>query len=109
MDFLGNISLRLIGLLVTVGTLAAIYFFVIKPTTDTANKGIDATNRAIGSIQGPLKQAEQQAAQAQQQLQQGSQSGQPGAGVDLSRLQRCVQKAHQDVNKLNRCVERFGP
>jgi F0F1-type ATP synthase membrane subunit b/b' len=109
MDFLGNISLRLIGLLVTVGTLAAIYFFIVKPATDTANKGIDATNRAIGSISEPLKQAEQQQAEAQMQLQQALHNGETGAGVDLTRLQKCVQKAHQDVNKLNRCVERFGP
>jgi F0F1-type ATP synthase membrane subunit b/b' len=102
MDFLGNIGLRLAGLLVTVGILAAVYVFVIKPATDTANNAID-------SFSEPLKQAEEQAAAAQQQLQQDSKSGQPGARVDLNRLQRCVQKAHQDVNRLQRCAERFGP
>jgi F0F1-type ATP synthase membrane subunit b/b' len=109
MDFLGNISLRLIGLLVTVATLAAIYFFVIKPATDTANKGIDATNRIGDSISQSLKSAEEQQAEAQMQLQQGIRAGQPGAQTDLDRLQRCVAKARQDVNRLNRCVERFGP
>jgi F0F1-type ATP synthase membrane subunit b/b' len=101
-DFLGNIGLRLVGLLVTVGILAGVYFFVIKPATDTANKAID-------SFSEPLKQAQEQAMAAQLQLRQDTKTGQPGAQVDLNRLQRCVQKAHQDVNRLQRCAERFGP
>lgn len=102
MDFLGNISLRLIGLLVTVATLAAVYLFIVKPATDTASKAID-------SISKPLQQAERQAAQAQRQLKQNTKTGAPGAQIDLNRLQRCVQKAHQDVNRLQRCAQRFGP
>jgi hypothetical protein len=105
MDFLGNIGLRLVGLLVTVGILAAVYFFIVKPTTDTASHAID-------SFAEPLKQAEEQAAQAQQQLQQDANNGGPGTQSDLNqldKLQRCVQKAHQDVNRLQRCAERFGP
>jgi predicted PurR-regulated permease PerM len=105
MDFLGNIGLRLIGLLVTVGILAAVYFFIVKPATDTANNAID-------SFSEPLKQAEEQAAAAQQQLQQSAKSGGPGSQTDLhqlDKLQRCVQKAHQDVNRLQRCTQRFAP
>lgn len=102
MDFLGNIGLRLVSLLVTVGILAAVYFFIIKPASDTASHAID-------SISQPLQQAERQAAQAQQQLKQNTKNGSPGAQIDLNRLQRCVQKAHQDVNRLQRCAQRFGP
>jgi TolA-binding protein len=101
-DFLGNIGLRLVGLLVTVGILAAIYFFAIKPATDTANNAID-------SFSEPLREVQKQTAQAQEQLQQQSQNGNSHATVDLNRLQRCVQKAHQNVNILQRCAERFGP
>ena len=102
MDFLGNIGLRLVGLLVTVGILAAIYFFAIKPATDTANN-------AINSFSEPVQQALDQAAEAQKGLKQQSQNGNSHATVDLNRLQRCVQKANQDVNRLQRCAERFGP
>jgi hypothetical protein len=104
-DFLGNIGLRLVGLLVTVGILAAIYLFVIRPATDTANNAID-------SFSEPLKQAEEQAAAAQQQLKQDANNGGPGTHSDMSqlnKLQRCVQKAHQDVNRLQRCTEHFAP
>jgi hypothetical protein len=102
MDFLGNISLRLVGLLVTVGTLAAVYFFVIRPATDTANNAFD-------SISQPLRQAERQAARAQNQLQHDVKSGDSGSKVDLNRLQKCVSKGHHDVALLQRCARRFGP
>ena len=82
--------------------LAAVYFFIVKPATDTANHAFD-------SISEPLKQVQQQTAQATQQLQQQSKNGNSGAQSDLNRLQRCVQKAHQDVNKLQRCTQRFAP
>jgi methyl-accepting chemotaxis protein len=88
-----------------VGILAAVYFFIVKPATDTANN-------AINSISAPLQQAEQQAAAAQQQLKHGANVGGPGSQSDLNqldRLQRCVQKAHQNVNRLQRCAQRFGP
>jgi F0F1-type ATP synthase membrane subunit b/b' len=101
MDFLGNIGLRLVGLLVTVGILAAVYFFVIRPATDTANN-------AINSFSKPLKQAERQAARAQQQLEHDASTG-AGAGVDLHRLQRCVRKADHNAERLQRCTRRFGP
>jgi flagellar hook-basal body complex protein FliE len=104
-DFVGNIGLRLVGLLVTVGILAAVYLFVIRPATDTANN-------AINSFSEPLKQAEQQAAAAQQQLKQDANNGGLGRKTDLSqldKLQRCVQKAHQNVEVLQRCAQRFGP
>ena len=105
LDFLGNIGLRLVGLLVTVGILAAVYFFAIKPATDTANN-------AISSFSEPLKQAEQQAAQAQQSLQQSANSGGAGSQSDLNqlnKLQKCIQKANQNVSRLERCTERFAP
>ena len=105
MDFLGNIGLRLVGLLVTVGILAGIYFFIVKPATDTANNAID-------SFSEPLKQAQEQAAAAQLQLKQDADNGGPGSKSDLNqldKLQRCVQKAHQNVEVLQRCAERFGP
>jgi flagellar biosynthesis/type III secretory pathway M-ring protein FliF/YscJ len=105
MDFLGNIGLRLVGALVTVGVLVAIYFLAIKPATDTANN-------AINSFAKPIQQAQQDAHQAEQQLQQSAKSGGAGSNSDLNqlnRLQRCVQKAHQNVAVLQKCTERFAP
>jgi methyl-accepting chemotaxis protein len=105
MDFLGNIGLRLAGALITVGVLVAVYFFAIKPATDTANN-------AINQFSEPVKRAEQDVARAQQQLQQNANNGGQGSQASvnqLDRLQRCVHKAHHDVNRLQRCAQRFAP
>lgn len=94
------------GLLVTVGILAAVYFFAIKPATDTANNAIDSFSK-------PIQQAEKQAALAQQQLQHNVNSSGGGSHQSdlnqLNRLQRCIQKAHQNVNRLKHCTQRFAP
>ncbi len=98
-------GLRLVGLLATVGILATLYFFAIKPATDTANNAIDSFSK-------PLRQAEKQAALAQQQLQHSATSGGAGSRTDLNqlnKLQKCIQKAHQDVSRLERCTRRFAP
>ena len=94
------------GLLVTVGILAAVYFFAIKPATDTANN-------AINSFSKPIQQAEKQAALAQQQLQRNVNSSSGGSQRSdlnqLNKLQRCIQKAHQNVHRLEHCTRRFAP
>jgi F0F1-type ATP synthase membrane subunit b/b' len=102
MDFVGNISLRLVGLLVTVGTLAAIYFFAIKPATDTANN-------AFHSISGPLREAERQAARAQRQLQHNATGGSTSSKISLSKIQKCISGAGNEAKLLERCAKRFGP
>lgn len=98
MDFLGNISLRLVGLLVTVGTLAAVYFFIVKPVTDTTESAFDSVAPAIESVQEQIEEAQKQAAEAAQQ-------GNPGS---LKQLQQCIAKAGQNTNRLERCANRFG-
>ncbi|MGZ5342971.1 MAG: hypothetical protein ACXWEK_08045, partial [Solirubrobacterales bacterium] len=91
--FLGNISLRLVGLLVTAGVMAAAYFFFVRPVLDT-------TNNAFDSVSGSIKEATEQANQAQNQLQQDAQNGDQGSQLDLNKLQRCVQKAGQNADRL---------
>ena len=105
MDFLGNISLRLVGLLVTVATMAAAYFFFVRPVLDTTSNTIDAFSEPINKA---LEQSEQ-AQNAATKLQSQAKNGNQGAQVDLNKLQRCVAKAGQNVNRLNACANRYGP
>ncbi len=86
----------------TVGVLAASYFFIVRPVLDTTSKTVD-------SISGPIREAQEQAREAQEQLQQDAKKGQPGSATDLGKLQRCVQKAGQNVNALQVCANKFGP
>jgi F0F1-type ATP synthase membrane subunit b/b' len=102
---LGNISLRLVGLIVTVATMAAAYFFFVKPVLDT-------TNDTIHSFSDPINKALEQSQQAQNaatKLDQQASNGNQGAQVNLNKLQHCVAKAGQNVNRLNACANRYGP
>ncbi len=95
----------------TVGILAAVYFFVVKPALDTTenisrevnnnvqrgfeqtdvtniNKTIDDVNR---QVQREIKKS----------LRASKQQG------DADKLIRCIQRARQNVNKIQRCSERF--
>jgi Tfp pilus assembly protein PilO len=110
-NLFGNVTAGIIRLLVTVGILAAVYFFLVKPALDTTenisrevnenvrkgfeqpdvtniNKTIDDVNR---QVQREIKKS----------LRASKQQG------DADKLIRCIQRANQNVNRIQRCSERF--
>jgi hypothetical protein len=110
-NLFGNLTAGIIRLLVTVGILAAVYFFVVKPTLETTkeishevnanvqkgfqqsdfgdiNKTIDDVNRQVQrEIKGSLRHSQRQG--------------------NADKLIRCIQRANQNVTKIQRCSERF--
>jgi hypothetical protein len=96
-----TLARSLIRLAVTVGILAAIYLFIVKPVLDTTSNSID---RAFEGGQGVVEQIDEQLDSA----------GVEDAQIDLpstkraQRLLRCIQRAEQDVDRIQRCVNRFG-
>jgi type II secretory pathway component PulM len=86
----------LAGLAVSVGIFAVIYFTVIKPTTDTANR---ALNQSLQEAHQQLHHAEQQApdSASKQQLSQAE------------KLTSCLQDAGTDVSKVQDCQAKFTP
>ena len=49
-NLFGNVTSGIIRLLVTVGILAAVYFFIVKPVLDTTENVSDTVNKSIQSI-----------------------------------------------------------
>ena len=96
-DLLRNIF-RALG---TIAVLAAVYFFMVKPVLDTTNDTID---RAFEGSQGITEQI-------QNSLED---SGVEDFDVTLDsqkeamKLLDCIQRANQNVEKIERCNERFG-
>lgn len=94
---------KIIGLLVTVGVLAAIYFFAIKPVLDTTNDAFDRAFDASDGIQNTIQESFEDS---------GLDSFDPGTvdvkGEKAQRLLDCVQKAQPNTKKMQNCVERFG-
>jgi hypothetical protein len=93
--------MRLVGLIVTVGTLAAIYFFVIKPISDTTSDTVKSFAPVFESVQD----AQKQAAEAQQAANEAAKtSGNPGSKKQAKDLNSCLSKAGSDVNRITNCL-----
>ena len=56
-NLFGNVTSGIIRLLVTVGILAATYFFIVKPVLDTTENVSDTVNSSIQSANESFKQS----------------------------------------------------
>lgn len=93
----------LIKLIVTVGILAALYVFAIKPILDTTNNAFDQ----FGDLGGVAEEIQSSFDGAGLDSFEIDSFGDSVSDRDLKRLQRCVQRAGQNVNQLQRCTKRF--
>jgi Tfp pilus assembly protein PilO len=113
-NLFGNLSAGIIRLLVTVGILAAVYFFLLRPALDTTEKISHETNVNIqkgfessdfNEIGDVSKQIEDVNRQVQREVRKSLRQSQQQGSAD--KLIACIQRAHQNVNKIQRCSERF--
>jgi hypothetical protein len=95
--------MRLVGLLVTVATLAAIYFFIVKPVSDTTGDAFDSVAPAFESIDEALKQASEAQKTANEAAKQ---TGSPSSQNQAEKLQRCIKKAGQNTKAIENCLGR---
>jgi hypothetical protein len=90
---------RLIALACSLLILIVVYFAVIKPNNNTANRAIDTANQA-------LKQGEQQLNQTVAK----SNVGHPGAiPASVTSLTSCIASAGTDTSKIAACDAKFKP
>jgi len=110
-NLFGNVTAGIIRLLVTVGILAAVYFFVVKPALDTTEKISHEVNVNVqrGFEQTDLseinKTIDDVNRQVQREIKQSLRQSQRQGNAD--KLIACIQRANQNVNKIQRCGERF--
>jgi len=91
----GSWKIWLVGLAVSLGIFAVIYFTVIKPTTDTANETVR------NSFQ-----------QSNDAIQQAKQEAPPGAKRRLDQAEKltaCLQDAGIDTGAIQDCEAKYGP
>jgi len=96
---------------VTVGILAGVYFFVVKPALETTEKISHEVNVNVqkGFEQTDLSKINKSIDDVNRRVQREvkkslRQSQNHGAA---NKLVRCVQRAHQDVDKIQRCSEKY--
>jgi hypothetical protein len=110
-NLFGSVTSGIVRLLVTVGILAAAYFFIVKPILDTTESISSQTNSTIqksfeasgaGNIEVTLENVNRQVErQLQQSLHASRRKG------NAQKLVRCLQRAEQDINRVKRCTRRF--
>ena len=115
-NLFGNLSSGLIRLAVTVGILAAVYLFIVRPVLDTTNNAIDSANQSFqqsfGNGQGSInRQIQRSINQANRQVQhavnRSLRQTRRAGGHNPQQLLRCVQRAHQNVEKLQACSQKY--
>jgi Tfp pilus assembly protein PilO len=110
-NLFGNLTAGIIRLLVTVGILAAVYFFLVRPALDTTEKISHEVNVNVekGFQQSDLgdinKTIDDVNRQVQREIKRSLRQSQRQGNAD--KLIACIQRANQNVNKIQRCSERF--
>ncbi|HXF31239.1 MAG TPA: hypothetical protein VN522_06930 [Solirubrobacterales bacterium] len=124
MEFLqnlfGNLSSGIIRLAVTVGILAAVYFFIVKPVLHTTENTVNSTNHTIEksfrqtgidtkSIEANVnKTIEEVNNQVQVQVEHSFHVAKAqGGAAKTEKLLHCIQRAHQNVHRIERCSKRY--
>jgi Tfp pilus assembly protein PilO len=110
-NLFGNATAGIIRLLVTVGILAAVYFFIVKPalnTTETISHEVNVNVQQslkeanIGDVGKTIENVNRQVQrEIKRSLRQSQQHG------EANKLIRCIQRAHQNVNKIQHCSEKY--
>jgi hypothetical protein len=110
-NLFGSATAGIIRLLVTVGILAAVYFFIVKPVLHTTETVSHETNVNIQkSISGSglndiSKTIEDVNHRVQREIKKSIRHSQQHGHAD--KLINCIQRAHQDVTKIQRCTDRY--
>jgi Tfp pilus assembly protein PilO len=108
-NLFGNLTAGIIRLLVTVGILAAVYFFVVRPALDTTEK---ISHEVNVNVQQSLKEAhigktiDDVNRQVQREIKKSLRHAPSHSAAD--KLIRCIQRAHQDVRKIEHCNDRYS-
>jgi hypothetical protein len=111
-NLFGSLSSGIIRLLVTVGILAAAYFFIVKPVLKTTDNAINSTNQTIqksfesSGFKELGKSMDGLGHEIRQKVRHSFHVTTANGG-NPDKLLRCVQRAHGNVNKMQRCTRRF--
>jgi cell shape-determining protein MreC len=112
-NLFGSVTSGIIRLLVTVGILAAAYFFIVKPVLSTTDKAIDSANQSfersfgvpgadITDVSGTIEQVNRRVErEIRRSFHTAEKEGNP------KRLVKCIKRSHGDVDRIKRCTVKF--
>jgi hypothetical protein len=110
-NLFGSLTSGVIRLLVSVGILAAAYFFIVKPVLKTTSDAIKTTNHSfeksfgengLGDLQKTFEDVNRQVKrQIRHSFHTAERKGNP------KRLVRCIKRSDGDVQRIQRCTVKF--
>ncbi|HEX5610194.1 MAG TPA: hypothetical protein VFX45_08895 [Solirubrobacterales bacterium] len=111
-NLFGSLTSGIIRLLVTVGILAAAYFFLVKPvlktTSEISKEANSSFQKSIGGevdlsdISGTIEDVNKQVqVQIRKSFHTAEKHGHP------KKLVRCIEHAQGDVQRIRRCTVKF--
>jgi hypothetical protein len=112
-NLFGSLTSGIIRLLVTVGVLAAAYFFIVKPVLKTTDNAINSANKSfeksfgthgtdLTDISGTIDEVNRRVQrEIRHSFHTAKKEGNP------QRLVKCVQRAHGDIDRIKRCTVKF--
>jgi hypothetical protein len=111
-NLFGSLASGVIRLAVAAGILACAYLFIVKPVLNSADDAIRNTNDTIqkslrtSGFDHVAKQIEGVSGGVQRQVARSlRQSKHHG---NSKRLVRCIERAQQNVHRLQHCADRYG-
>ncbi len=111
-NLFGSLTSGIIRLAVTVGILVAVYLLIVKPVLKTTDNAINSTNQTIqksfeaGGLNDIGKTIDNVNRQVQRQIRHSFHTTQK-AGGNPQKLIHCIQRANENVNRIQRCTRRF--
>jgi len=110
----GTLVTAVVKIVVLAASLALAYIFIIKPVLETTETVTSSVNTNISSAMDEVNEAFEGS-----NFQNGKNGGYSQVKIKRSittvsgkkqqRLLACVQDANQDIDRIQRCVARFGP
>jgi hypothetical protein len=112
-NIFGTLSSGVIRLLVSVGILAAAYFFIVKPVLHTTDNAINSANQSfeksfgvhgvdITDISGTIDDVNRKVRrEIRRSFHTAKKNGNP------KRLVKCIERADGDVHRIRRCTVKF--
>jgi hypothetical protein len=106
-NLFGNLTSGIIRLLVAVGILAAAYLFIVRPVLDTTDHAFDTVHEAMkeSGINDIGKTIDDANRKIQRQVRHSFKVSQQTGTT--KKLVKCIQRAHGDVHRINRCTLKF--
>jgi hypothetical protein len=112
-NLFGSLTSGVIRLLVTVGILAAAYFFIVKPVLNTTDNAINSANESFeksfgvpgADITDIGKTIDDVNRRVEREIRRSFHTAKKDG--DPQKLVRCIQRAHGDVHRIQHCTVKF--